>query len=352
MALKKRISKWLTVFKHVPFEWWFLYLLVIILSITLNILIYLARTKNYRCFCINCPKKQHITNFTLDDMTYVSVPRCIKNQDTYIKYKLAISSWLSSSPSARVILFINKTEFHSDLPSELDALFGPDRVLYANYLRSDSQNVPYLDQWFEQGINLCQTKYITFINTDILLSSSWFPMIKKIFNLFETKFPNKKPFIIGERIDFDFQMENMKYIRFSQKSFLKDIDQMVKKSPNSLHSMYGMDTFTFMADDPPFPVTKFPPYLIGRYNWDNWFIGWLNTIADTITLLYDPPVYHINHNRHDFNINVSRVAVNHFLKKANNNYFGSNGDVKWQIQNGYLKRRHSKEKYFLGDEDD
>jgi hypothetical protein len=73
---------------------------------------------------------------------------------------------------------------------------------------------------------------------------------------------------------------------------------------------------------------------MGRYNWDNWLVGWWNKICDTVTFNLDPPIYHMNHVRHSFDVNDSKVAINHHLKRANNNYFGSNYDTKWQVTEG------------------
>jgi hypothetical protein len=128
---------------------------------------------------------------------------------------------------------------------------------------------------------------------------------------------------------------------------LHDIDALVERSKHSDHSPFGIDTFTFRADPPPFDVENIPPFVIGRYNWDNWLIGWLNKICDTVTFNLDPPIYHMNHNRHNFDVNDSRVAINHHLKKANNDYFGSNYDTKWEIANGELVSRRRGEKLIL-----
>lgn len=334
-------------FRYVTYELWIFYFFTLGFAITFNVLKYFYKSRPSPCNCLECDNIHNKTYNDFDDMTYISVPRNIKNNKDYLKIKLAISSWLSSSPKSKVILFVNRSKFHSSLPYELDQLYGKGRVFYANELRSDIKGVPYLDQWFEKGINLCETKYVTFINTDILLSSKWFHVVQNIFKIFEKFLTDQKPFIIGQRIDFDLVLQNVQTIHYGQNILLKEIDEMILNSSHSLHSIYGMDTFSFRADDPPFPVSKFPPYLIGRYNWDNWFVGWLNRIADTISLLDTVPVYHINHRRHDFNINNSRIAINHYIKKANNDYFGFNGNTKWFVDKNYLKLRSSSVKYPL-----
>ena len=162
---------------------------------------------------------------------------------------------------------------------------------------------------------------------------------------------NHSPFLIGQRIDFDMKDKAYEKIRFDQEHILTDIDDMVENSKHEDHSPYGIDTFTFRADKVPFDQYMIPPYIMGRYNWDNWLIGWFNKICDTVTFNLDPPIYHMNHRRHSFDTNDSRVAINHHLKRANKNYFGSNYDTKWEVKGGFVVRRRGKERYELPDLD-
>jgi hypothetical protein len=55
----------------------------------------------------------------------------------------------------------------------------------------------------------------------------------------------------------------------------------------------------------------------------------------------------MNHHRHSFDVNDSKVAINHHLKKANKDYFGSNYDTKWQIVNGEVASRRGHDKFKL-----
>jgi hypothetical protein len=78
---------------------------------------------------------------------------------------------------------------------------------------------------------------------------------------------------------------------------------------------------------------------MGRGNWDNWIIGYLNRICDTVTFTLNPPIYHINHKRHNFDTEDDRVAVSHHTRKANNDYFGSNSDTVWEVVGDALVHR-------------
>jgi hypothetical protein len=177
-----------------------------------------------------------------------------------------------------------------------------------------------------------------------LLSAKWLRRVKQVFAAMESE---RSLLLIGQRIDFDMTSGEYDKLRFRQDGLLADIDAMVERSKHSDHSPYGIDTFTFRVD-PPFDVDLIPPYVMGRYNWDNWLVGWWNKICDTVTFNLDPPIYHMNHVRHSFDVNDSKVAINHHLKKANNDYFGSNYDTKWQVVPGdIVAKRRGDEKYHL-----
>lgn len=359
--------------KRVPFKYWLFYFFSIIVVAILNTLFYsstefqkkldlLKNDQNNQnsatfCNCRKCDPTNHIIYNEVEEITFISVPRPLKKDKAKRSMKLALSSWLAASPKSHVLLFINRTEFDKSgkFTNEIDQLFGKDRVIYAGDIRTDLKNVPYINEWFIQGIMQSPSKYVCFINSDIVLSSNWLKRVKQVFSIPEMQ--DKPLVLIGQRIDFDLKEESFKTIEFSkfhnnEHELLNEIDSLVNKSQHSDHSPYGVDTFTFRADKPPFDPYLIPPFIMGRYNWDNWIIGWLNHISETITFNLNPPIYHINHIRHGFDVNDSRVAINHHLKKANLDYFGSNYDTKWQIKDGKLKRRGRHKEYTLKSLDD
>lgn len=304
-------------------------------------------TVNPQPNCPRCPTQTSIKYTDFDEMTFISVPRPFMNGDIFERNKLAIHSWLSASNRTRVILFVNKTEFDPTFKfqNELDRLYGKDRVEYAGYIRSDHNKIPYIDDWFRKGIIFTQSKYVCFINGDIVLSSKWMRRVKQVLTVMK----EKPAVLIGQRIDFELDKSMLKHLTYGSKDFLKEIDELVDSSDHQDHSPYGVDTFTFDAENVPFDVDLIPSFYMGRYNWDNWFVGWLNKICETVTFNLDPPIYHVNHQRHNFDIKDDKVAVNHHLKLANKNYFGSNYDTKWEIVNGMLKRRKGNTKITLPD---
>jgi hypothetical protein len=333
---------------RVPTVFWYFYVASIIVAVSVNSVYLMSfhKPKVSEGWSRSEGPGDGVVYTEVEELTFISVPRPLKEEKQYKRMKLAIGSWLACSPHARVILFINRTNFDPSgkFPNELESEFGENRVTYAGAIRADFSGVPYINDWFIQGVRHAKSRYVCFINSDILLSGKW---LKRVRQVFQAMPDDLKPVLIGQRIDFDMQDSRYKRLTFSQEQLLKDIDSLVDSSKHSDHSPYGVDTFTFRIDPLPFDVEKIPPFVMGRYNWDNWLIGWLNKICDTITFNLDPPIYHMNHPRHNFDVNDSKVAINHHLKKANNDYFGSNYDTKWEIVDGELVSRKRGKRFHL-----
>ena len=337
-------------FRVLPKRFLLFYLISIIFVTFLNFIIFTSLHPNLcppikSTHCPRCPTDSEIIYKEVEEITFITVPRPFMNEDLFDRNKLAIHSWLSCSNRSRVILFVDKEEFDpsGNFPRELERLYGKERIEYLGPIRSDHNNIPYIDDWFRKGVMFTKSKYVCFINGDIVLSSSWLKRVKQVFEVMK----DKRTVLIGQRIDFDLNKKILKELNYGSETFLEEVDDMVLMSNHEEHSPYGIDTFTFDVENMPFNVDLIPSFYMGRYNWDNWLVGWLNSICDTVTFNLDPPIYHVNHQRHNFDVNDAKVAVNHHLKIANHNYFGSNFDTKWQIIKGKLSNRNDAQRFVL-----
>ena len=124
--------------------------------------------------------------FSIDEITFISCPRPL-TPERYNSMKITYSSWLSSSPKSSIILFVNKSEFDptGKFPEELDNLFGKGRITYAGHVRHDLNGIPYIDDWFRQGIKKSKSKYVSFINSDIPISKNWLHRVKQVYAAFD-----------------------------------------------------------------------------------------------------------------------------------------------------------------------
>jgi len=339
---------WIRALRAVPSHMWLVYAATVMLVFVANSVAFSRLTRTNGCACAGCndSAEPEIRRPSISELSFISVPRPLTKASQYQRMKLAIGSWLACSPQSRVLLFIDRGSFDPTgrFPAELDREFGTGRVSYLGGIRGDREGVPYIDAWFRAGVRRSASRYVCFINSDILLSAGWLARVREVFGALG----DRNPILIGQRVDFDLKGAAYAGLRFTQGALLGDVDAMVRAARHSNHSPYGIDTFTFRADRPPFDPEMIPPFVMGRYNWDNWLVGWFNRVCETVTFNLDPPVYHMNHNRHRFDTNDSRVAINHHLKKANGDFFGSNYDTRWQVVRGELVQRRGSERFTLG----
>jgi hypothetical protein len=114
----------------------------------------------------------------------------------------------------------------------------------------------------------------------------------------------------------------------------------MKASSNSVVDSSEVDTFVFRIDPPPFDVNLIPPFVMGGYKWNNWLIGWLNKVCDTVTFGLDPPIYSVNPSEYRIDNTDLKFIVNKHLASVNRKYFGSNNDTKWKIAGGQIVSRY------------
>jgi hypothetical protein len=314
-----------------------LYVVSMVLAITISSFIFLKAKESIpkpEIKCPTCESRNDVKYDGPDDITFITVPRPRVDYSHREKYKLAISSWLSASKNSKVILYVPEEEFDTTgrLQKEFVDMFGENRVFYKGYLKSDQDNVPYVDDWFKRGVDDAETKYVCFINTDILLSSNWMKRLKQVYSVFDER---KKLVLINQRIDFDLNAD-ASWFKYNSPTLLEDIDNLVQRSHHETHSPAGIDTFTFRKDFLPFNPDVIPPFIVGRYNWDNWLVGYLLQTATVVSFGIDPPVYHINHIRHQFDIEDPRVAVNHYLRQMNYNFFATNDNADYSVLQGWM----------------
>jgi hypothetical protein len=263
-----------------------------------------------------------------DYMTFVSVPKVLTNDTQCLRMKLSVASWLGTDPTTKIILFTTRTEFGEwhGLPQELDVDFGYGRIFYAGSIKSNSEGIPFVDDWFERGVALAKSRYISMINSDILMSSDWYQMIMKILKCESDSF---RPVVLSTRTDVDFPSSFYSNLRWNQSHLLNDIDTEMSKLPLEWHNLGGVDVFSFRTWEPPFDLGKFPPFLMGRPRWDGWLIGHANNVSDTIWTRFLPAVYHLNHDRVKPVLRDPTVRYNWNLSKSNGGYRFHPRTSKW-----------------------
>ena len=107
----------------------------------------------------------------------------------------------------------------------------------------------------EEAMKLSTSKYILFSNSDLV----YYGVTKAITAMQAAQ----KPFIaVGQRFDINFAME----CNNSSSGALQSAENL----PGTMHESYGIDYFIFSGSY--ISIDKMPPFLIGLWKWDNWFL--------------------------------------------------------------------------------
>jgi hypothetical protein len=57
----------------------------------------------------------------------------------------------------------------------------------------------------------------------------------------------------------------------------------------------GIDAFVFERLRPPFEIGSMPPFRVGRPKWDFWVVRVSEWSGELVSLMWRPPLYHMNH---------------------------------------------------------
>lgn len=281
----------------------------------------------------------------VDEITFVSVPHLITTKERLMGMKMAISSWLSVSPKSSVLLFTNPFEFDPtrSFRTFINNLFGRNRIFYATPIKTNENNVPYVNEWFIRGIKQTKSRYVCFLNSDLVVPSNWFNITKKVFNL--SIFSEKSPVFITKRINFHlnesiFNSIDFKSYKSNPNQLLNVFEKIVFDDPNrKAEHPCAIDSFTFRADQVPFDVRRIPPFFMGRPLWDGWLVGYMNSVCDTITYGDTSRLYHIEHPRNESNWSGSNPETASNKNNYKPRFYGDNSRTKWMVENGFLVKK-------------
>jgi len=128
-------------------------------------------------------------------------------------------------------------------------------------IRKNNFGTPLLSSAFETAQRVARNNILVYINADMILTSDFIPVIKKI---------NKSIFLMnGRRWDLDIKEE----LNFNNSDWERELHQRVKRE-GQLHGYSGIDYFIFPRELP----HDLPDFAVGRVGWDNWLIYHLRSL--------------------------------------------------------------------------
>jgi hypothetical protein len=148
---------------------------------------------------------------------------------------------------------------------------------------------PLVREWFVEGTSLVQTGCLMLLNSDIIVSLRWIRAAAYVFRALNNR---HQTLIFGVRSDV-YSNATWASIVYSER-FMDDVDNLLTqyiRGPNQ----WGMDAFLIHSTFSALQWHDFPDFVIDMCVWDNFFIGWSGRTALTVTMEFNPPLFHINH---------------------------------------------------------
>ena len=179
-------------------------------------------------------------------ITIFTIPKPFRG-DIDIIQKNAIRSWTLLKPKCEIILFGDEKGV-----SETAKEFGIKHILQ---IKKNEFGTPLLSSVFNLAKERANNNLLSFVNSDIILMDDFIRAVEEVRKRFSSFL------IISQRWNLDIR----EAIQFNDANWALELrDSLIKNGSG----FTGIDCFVFPRNLCP----NFPPFLVGRLGWDNWFL--------------------------------------------------------------------------------
>jgi hypothetical protein len=191
-------------------------------------------------------------------------------------------------------MFRNQSEYDptNEIVPFIYQTFGSQRLQFASALSTGYKNRPLLRNWFIEGCRLVKNGYLCFLNGDIIIPPLWMNAAMAIFEAFrETEF--SRTLIFGVRTDI-YKRDGIFDLPKNASTFLYSLVDWLQQNIRG-DGPYGMDALLIHSSFNALNWMELPDFVIGMPVWDNYFMGWANERANTVSMDFGPKLFHIDH---------------------------------------------------------
>lgn len=266
---------------------------LIILIFLIQVLYYVFFFKQTLMFELSTIHKVHLHRHLRNkDVTFTTpIKTDLRPNDIYI-IKLAVHSWLSQSNTSRLQLFVDSKNISiiELIENVILANYDKSRVDIIEFEKHSCGNRPLLSEWVQKSVLHCKTQYLTFVNSDIILSDIWYEELTKYFGAF--RYPT---LFFANRYELKLYGITKTVLDTPEKldSYYKMIVQ--RKFPNTIYQFNpcGIDIFTFDIHNPPLPTNNLSEFCLGCPKWDD-YITYLGNHYGIVSCYAEAiPIYHL-----------------------------------------------------------
>lgn len=169
--------------------------------------------------------------------------------------------------------------------------FGRDTIQFAGDLPTGYEGRPLIREWFKLGMSLVDRGFVCFLNGDIILPKDWMRTAYRVFDTMQDKL--NTTLVYGTRTDVH-QSDQLWTLDQNDPLFLENLAQYLS-SKVRCNNPYGMDLVMVDSSFRALNWDELPDFVVGMCVWDNFFQGWANKRADTVSMNFNPRMYHVDH---------------------------------------------------------
>jgi hypothetical protein len=226
-------------------------------------------------------------------LTFVTVPKPQLIPDQIEMAMIVLRVWLTY-PFTRVLMFTTPSEYDptNQIIPFVHSTFGASRLVFGGNMSLGYERRPLIKDWFTEGFRLVKTGFIAFINGDIIVTPLWMNAAMATFDAFG-KAGLHKTMIYGTRTDVQ-RRSDVFYISRESPRFVWELVRWLEKNTRC-NNPYGMDLVLVHSSFDVVNWGELPGFVVGMCVWDNYFMGWANHRANTVTMDFGPKVFHVDH---------------------------------------------------------
>ena len=261
-----------------------------------------------------------------EKVTFVTVPRPqLLDYDVRVSV-LVLSLWLRL-PDVQVVLVANRSTYDvtKRIVPTVEGLFGTGCLTFSGEVAYGFAQRPLVREWFYRGVNSVQDGYLCFLNSDILPTRKWLHTAKRIFKTLNSR---ETTVILGVRTHVRRVASHLFSLDPSRDSFLDLFERYCERWKGSNNGK-GMDLAMFHKRLSCLDWRGFPDFVVGLCVWDNYFQSWSTSCCQTVTMNFDPMLFHLDHGENA--CNPSNIRMFRQIVKVKGARIGYHYHATWRL---------------------
>jgi glycosyltransferase involved in cell wall biosynthesis len=224
---------------------------------------------------VKSPVAIDLNSLSTLNITLFAIPKAFEGHVAIIQ-RNAIESWTKLQPKPEIILFGNDPGV-AEIALEFKLRHVPN-------VNCTPQGTPLLNDVFAQVHHLATYPILSYVNSDIILTSDFIPTIQAVVAQYYNFL------LLGRRWNLDID-ETLNFKQITWEEQLRD--KIIKRGVFS--GVGALDYFVF-----PKPLfSQLPEFAVGRAGWDNWMVG--EALKNNYPVINASRLITAVHQNHDYN---------------------------------------------------